>query len=108
MPTVLLGNLAVVESFGEAQAVVHSGDEAPPAPANTAARPDLGQQITVLSPADAPVEAQVQGIAAAYVTESSVDPAWVECDDPVLAEAVAAFYGCPIGCPVTHDEWKEG
>ena len=41
MPTVLLGNLAVVESFGEAQAVVHSGDEAPPAPANTVANRDI-------------------------------------------------------------------
>jgi hypothetical protein len=30
---------------------------------------------------------------------SSKPPAWVESDDPVLAAALAAEFGCPIGRP---------
>lgn len=30
---------------------------------------------------------------------SSRPPAWVESDDPVLADGLAANYGCPIGRP---------
>lgn len=30
-------------------------------------------------------------------------PAWVESDDPALAEALAAIYGCPVGRP---EDWE--
>lgn len=111
MPTVLLGNTAVTVPVTEAQAVAHSGDEAPPAPNGTAA-PGLGQQITTLT---LPAESTIADLVAAWTAHSSAAPAWVESDDDVLAAQVAEHYGCPIGCPDNgdpdvhnHDTWKEG
>lgn len=111
MPTVLLGNSAVIVPVTEAQAVVHSGDEAPPAP-NTVEAPELGQQITTIA---LPAESTIADVVACWTAHSSADPAWVESDDDVLAAQVAEHYGCPIGCPDNgdpdkhnHDTWKEG
>ena len=101
MPTVLLGNTLVIETFGEAQGVVHRGDQVPTVPENHVPRPDLGLQITSITP---PVELtstadQVTAVQHAYVGQSSEPPAWVECDDPDLAAALATLYECPIGRP---------
>ena len=111
MPTVLLGNTAVTVPVTEAQAVTHSGDEAPPAP-NAVQAPELGQQITTIA---LPAESTIADVVACCTAHSSADPAWVESDDDVLAAQVAEHYGCPIGCPDNgdpdthnHDTWKEG
>ena len=111
MPTVLLGNTAVTVPVTEAQAVTHSGDEAPPAP-RAADAPELGQQITTIA---LPESATIADLVAAWTAHSSADPAWVESDDDVLEEQVAEHYGIPRGCPDNgdpdvhnHDTWKEG
>lgn len=110
MPTVLLGNTAVTVPVTEAQAVTHSGDEAPPAPKAVDA-PELGQQITTIA---LPAESTIADVVACWAAHSSADPAWVESDDDVLAGQVAEHYGCPIGCPDNgdpdkhnHETWKE-
>lgn len=38
-----------------------------------------------------------------WVAHSTQPPAWVESNDPGLAESISAHYGCPIGRP--HD-WE--
>lgn len=114
MPTVLLGNTAVVAPVDGAQAEVHAGGDAPPAPAQSTPRPDLGQQITTVSPpADATLEEQLAGVVGAWAAHSAADPAWVEGDDGALVEAVAAHFGCEVGCPDNgdpdvhnHETWK--
>ena len=115
MPTVFLGNTAVIATFGEAQAVAHSGDEAPPSPDNVVPRPELGQQVTrICPPADISTPDQAEAVVAAYAACSKEAPAWVEGDDEELGAAVAHRYGCPVGCPDNgdpdkhnHDTWKE-
>ena len=39
------------------------------------------------------------GLAGHWPSHSSKPPAWVECDDPDLEQAIAAHFGCPIGRP---------
>lgn len=110
MPTVLLGNTAVVVPLAGAHGTVN--DE--PIPVNE--RPELGQQITTICPPDdADVTEQTRAVVDAWRAHSSADPAWVESDDEVLEAAVAAALGCPVGCPDNgiedvhnHDTWKEG
>lgn len=43
-----------------------------------------------------------QGIWVAH--EGGPGPTWVESTDPDLAHAVAQFYGCPVGRPVSSEE----
>ena len=111
MPTVLLGNTSVVVPAPGAHGTVNG--EA----LDVTALPELGQQITTVCPpgeADT-VDEQVQAVADAWRVHSSAAPAWVESDDEVLEAAVAAHFGCPVGCPDNgnpdvhnHDTWKEG
>lgn len=109
MPTVHLGNSAVITPLAGAQAVTHDGSDAPASPENSA-RPELGQQVTTISPpGDLPLGEQVQAVVAAYRSHSSEDPAWVEGDsddDAALAQAVATFFDIPTESPDGHDDWK--
>ena len=112
MSVVYLGNVSVVVPFGEAQAVTHSADEVPPAPNQSFAAPELGQQVTTISLG---VGGTVADVVAAWSTHSAAAPAWVEADDEVLEQQIAEHYGIPVGCPDNgdpdkhnHDTWKEG
>lgn len=110
MPTVLLGNTAVVVPAGGAQGTVNSE------PLRVHPLPELGQQITTVSPPpDAPLAVQVQGVVDAWRAHSAAAPAWVEGDEATLVEAVASSLGCPVGCPDNgdpdkhnHETWVEG
>ena len=112
MSVVYLGNVSVVVPFGEAQAVVHSADEAPPSPVQSVPRPDLSQQVTTISLGEG---GTVLDVVAAWQSHSTAAPAWVESDDDVLEAQVAEHFGCERGCPDNglddvdnHDTWKEG
>lgn len=94
MPTVRLGNPnAINHATGEAVA---------------------GEQITTVSlPEEWPLDAQIRAVVAnggptaqgAWAAHSAGSPSWVASDAPVLAQAIAAHYGCPIGQPaVTAQE----
>ena len=39
------------------------------------------------------------GLAGHWPSHSSRPPAWVECDDPDLEQAIAAHWGIPVGRP---------
>jgi hypothetical protein len=103
MALVLLGNTSVATPLAGAQASVNGR------PIDSVDRPDLGQQITTVSPpTDAPIADRVAAVAAAFAAHSTSPAAWVESDDAELTAAVADHYGCPVGCPVDHNTWLEG
>lgn len=104
MPTVYLGNTSVVVPFGEAQAVVHGSDDAPPVPQQSVHAPELGQQVTTIS---LPEGGGLAEVVSTWSAHSASDPAWVESDDDALADQVASHYSIPVGCPDgDHDAWK--
>lgn len=100
MPQVLLGNASVIVPELGAQGTVND------AIITAQPRPELGQQITTIHPPVGAVEDQIAEIATAWRSHSAGFPAWVESDDPALEAALAEHFGCPVGCPVSHDEWK--
>lgn len=111
MATVLLGNTAVTVPVPGAQAQVNGDSPV------VEDRSDLGQQITTVCPPTEveTVDEQVQAVADAWRAWSAAAPAWVESDDEVLEAAVAAHFGCPVGCPDNgnpdvhnHQTWVEG
>ena len=66
-----------------------------------------GQQVTTSHidpsyPLERAVLALTHADGAWAAHSAAAAPDWVESDDPELAEALAAHWGCPIGCP---DDW---
>lgn len=77
---------------------VHLGNPAPAAPEVT------GRSVTTAQIPDVYTHSEIlrtifheDGLWAQHSTAPF--PAWVECDDPVLTEAIAARAGCPVGRP---------
>jgi hypothetical protein len=64
--------------------------------------------ITKVSvPADRPFATMVRDVVhedGLWQAHSAGQPSWVESDDPALAEAVSAHYGCPVGRPTVKEE----
>lgn len=84
MPTVWLGNPAPVDP------------DSPPGAITEMIIPDSKSFDHAM--ADVTLDDTVSiGAWAAQSTAGS--PTWVESDDPALAKALAAHYGCPIGRP---------
>lgn len=79
-----------------------------PAAVTAGSRVPLGEQVTSVSIPDSYTsDEKVQtvthqdGVWAAH--SDAPGPSWVESDDPELAAALAARYGCPIGRPDTEE-----
>jgi hypothetical protein len=98
MPSLVLGNTAPIEAIK----VDEGSDEVVRHP-----RPDLGNTTTVFSPAEHLGLGQILTlVSSVYASHHSDDPpAWVESDDPGLADALAREFDCPVGRP---DDWVEG
>jgi len=45
----------------------------------------------------------LSGANGAWRYHSTEPPAWIECEDPFMAEAVSREFDCPIGCP---QDWE--
>ena len=107
MPQVLLGNVSVQVPPAGNTHVVHTEGEAPPAPEEIVNLSHLGQQITTVNPGGTNLTELVGGVSGAWAAHSDQAPAWVESSDKKLEARLSELFDCPIGCPVSHDEWKD-
>lgn len=115
MPNLTLGNVSVIESYKPDQGLDVT---------LVRKRADLGNQETMfylppLTPDDAillPGDVYVGNtgwdftkwltmIESLWTMHSDKDPAWVECDNSEVEQAVADKYGCQIGRP---KNWRRG
>lgn len=98
MPSVVLGNTAPIEPV--------KIDEASDA-VTRVPRPDLGNQETIWRiPGDESLANVTRLVTEGWSSHhSDAPPAWVESDDPLVAEILSREFECPIGRP---KDWVVG
>jgi hypothetical protein len=97
MPTIQLGNTAVLEPFKPDEGTNET---------EYRKRADLGQRVTTISiPAGWDLEETLRTVRLLWGNVSQEAPAWVEADDELVQRAVGDALGCDEGRP---KNWKEG